>query len=173
MRVVNETYSTEYNVSKDVDLQDRELLLPSNTLSSGLYKISLTVTSIKHNVSNNGYGFVRVRVPSLVAVIECGSSQTISRDSDVIINASLSYDPANPKSRSELLVFKWFCQGKDDAWFGGVLRNSSVLRLPRRRLEEGKYVFLVKVTTREGERKATASQTIKVVSFDVPKLCIR
>lgn len=171
--IVNETFLMKCKLPEDIEVHGRELVLPSNTLSSGLYRIALTVISEQHNVSKTKKGFLRVHTPSLIALIECGSSQTLSRDSNVILNASLSYNPANPAAGSSVLVFEWFCQGKTDAWFGSVVRNSSVLRLPRGWLKEDQYVFTVRVTAKEGGRKENASQTIKVVSFDVPVLCIR
>lgn len=173
LSVVNETYSANYKLPKDVQVNDRELVLPSNTLSSGLYKIAFTVISEQHNVSKTEFGFLRVRIPSLIAMIECGSTQILSHYSDVIINASLSYDPTNPTAGSGILNFEWFCQGKSDSWFGNIVRNSSVLRLPSKWLKEGQYLFIVKVMTKGEERKENASQTITIVGYDVPVLCIR
>ncbi|KAK3717311.1 hypothetical protein QZH41_002311 [Actinostola sp. cb2023] len=110
-----------------------------------LYKLALTVQSLAHSVSKTAYGFLRVREPSLVALIECGRVRIESRDNDIILNASQSYDPANPKAGSLFLTFRWSCNGKDDMWFGDVVRNGSVLRIPRKRLSDGEYVFVVEV----------------------------
>lgn len=159
--------------SEKVSLDERELMLPSYTLPYGLNKLIAMVTARPHGISKSVIGYVKVREPDLVALIDCGHERTVSRDREVIFNASRSYDPGSSITDSSLLSFKWSCECNGNAsWIGDdVLRNASILRIPQKRLSNGECTFLVEVA--KGKRKASARQRINVVDGNYPSLCVR
>jgi hypothetical protein len=171
--LINDSTETGVQTSEEVSLHDRELVLPSNTLTFGLKKLVVMVTVMPYGISKSVGGYVRVREPNLVALIDCGHVRTVSRAGDVILNASRSYDPGNPTADSSTLSFKWFCvHNGNTSWLGqDVPRNSSILRIPSKRLNIGEYDFQVHITS--GRRKASTSQKINVIESSFPTLCMR
>lgn len=152
------------------------LFLAARSLQGGLYKFTLSVTATPLGISKIATGFLRVRMPKLLAVIDCGSERVMPWNQEIVLNASSSRDPNdidNGKG-SDSLSFKWFCDSnRDVSCFKSVINNNkSVLKFPPGFLDLNvSYEFFVLVT--KGMRQAEASQSIKVVSGSSSPLCVR
>ena len=167
-------------VLEGIDTSARDLLLWPFSLKGGLYKVISTVTSIPCGVLKVSHGFFRVRVVELVASIDCGHFRSVSWDSQVILNASRSYDPSHTlygTEKQDTLKFEWICKDSRgvDCLEKNADRNNSVLTLPPRFLDasaNSTYTFVLNVT--KGLRFAEVRQTIKVKKQNhTSNLCIR
>lgn len=173
--ILNDTVTRVVPLSKEV-LSSSALFLESQSLRNGLYKFILSVTAKPHGISKSVIGFLRVRMPKLLAVIDCGSKRVMPWNQDIILNASSSRDPnesCDSQGRSAL-SFEWFCDtNRNVSCFSGSIDNRGpALMFPPKYLDlNRKYKFVVVVT--KGSRKAEATQSIEVMSGNFLPLCVR
>ena len=151
------------------------LFLAAQSLKGGLYQVTLSVTAIPYGISKAKTGFLRVRMPNLLATINCGSERVMPWNREVVLDGSSSRDPNDIGiSQSASLSFKWFCnQFYNISCFGGKVNNTQpVLKFPEKFLERNlAYQFVLLVS--KDSRRAEASQTITVVAENFPPLCVR
>ena len=169
------------SISKDVSfhnefLSSDVLFLPAQSLRGGLYKLTLSVTVEPLGISKAATGFLRVRMPKLLATIDCGSERVMVWNQKVVLNGSASRDPndIDVSVASSSLSFEWFCDPSGDvSCFNGQIDNKKpVLTFPAKFLDlNASYDFVVSVS--KGQRQAKASQTIKLVPGNSPPLCVR
>ncbi len=157
-------------------LASEVLFLAARSLKGGLYKFTLLVTATPLGISKVATGFLRVRMPKLLAVIDCGSERVMPWNQEIVLNASSSRDPNDigVGKASGSLSFEWFCDAnRNVSCFKGVVNNKkSVLKFPPKFLNLNEsYTFVVVVT--RGNRQAEASQRIEVASGSFPPLCVR
>ena len=103
---------------KDI-LSSNVLFLAARSLQGGLHKFTLEVTAIPLGISKGTTGFLRVRTPKLLVVIDCGSERVLPWNPDIILNASSSRDPNDidvGKARDSL-SFEWFCDAIRSVYF--------------------------------------------------------
>ena len=173
-KITNDSNLVE-TLSNDTKSSGVFFIAPSS-LRAGLYKLTLIVTAIPQGASKSTTGYFRVRMPRLLAVIDCGSERTMSWGREVVIDASKSRDPneVDANKDSGALTFQWFCNERRDVscFKGKIINKAPVLRFPAYFLEVNKsYPFLVVVS--EGPRHAEAKQTIMLVQDSFPSLCVR
>ena len=174
--VLNGSITEVSSFPKDV-LSSNVLFLTARSLQGGLYKFTLAVTAIPLGISKVATGFLRVRTPKLLVVIDCGSERVMPWNHDIILNASSSRDPNDidvGNKASDSLSFEWFCDAnRSVSCFNSSINNKkSALIFPPRSLEvNASYEFFVVVT--KGMRQAQVSQIIKVVAGNFPPLCVR
>ena len=157
-------------------LSSNVLFLAARSLRGGLYKFTLSVTTIPLGISKVASGFLRVRIPKLLAVIDCGSERAMPWSHEIILNASSSRDPneIDVSKASDSLSFEWFCDAnRSVSCFESSINNrKSALIFPLKFLDVNvSYEFFVVVT--KGTREAQASQIINVVEGNFPPLCVR
>lgn len=157
-------------------LSSNVLFLAVRSLRGGLYKFTVSATAIPLGISKVATGFLRVRIPKLLAVIDCGSERVMSWNHQIILNASSSHDPndIDVSKADESLSFEWFCDvNRSVSCFKSLINNNkSALIFPSKFLDVNvSYEFFVEVT--KGMRKAQASQIIKVMERNFPPLCVR
>ena len=173
--ILNGSITEVSSFAKDI-LSSNVLFLAARSLQGGLYKFTLEVTAIPLGISKVTTGFLRVRTPKLLVVIDCGSERVLPWNHDIILNASSSRDPNDidvGKARDSL-SFEWFCDAnRSVSCFKNSVNNSkSALIFPPMFLDvNSSYEFFVVVA--KGMRQAQASQIIKVVAGNFPPLCVR
>lgn len=173
VELVLKGFKTETVPFQDEILSSDVLYLTAKSLKGGLYKFTLSITAIPLGISKVATGFLRVRMPNLLATIDCGSERVNPWDKEVVLDGSASRDP-NDINISSALSFEWFCnEGGDVSCFKGKVNNKQpVLTFPPKFLElNTTYQFVLSVT--KGARQATASQTIKLMTESFPPLCVR
>lgn len=174
-RILNDSIIEIVPFPKEI-LSSDVLFLAARSLKGGLYKFTLSVTATPFGISKVATGFLRVRMPQLLAIIDCGSKRVMSWNHEIVLNASSSRDPNDIEvnKASGYLFFEWFCDSnRDVSCFKNKIDNKkSVLRFPPEFLiRYVSYEFFVVVS--KGKRQAEASQTIRVVSGNFPPLCVR
>lgn len=152
------------------------LFLPAKSMRGGLYKFTLMVTAMPLGVSKTATGFLRVRLPKLLARIDCGNERVMSWDKEVVLNGSASHDPnENDDSKANSsLIFEWFCYPSGNiSCFKGLIDNKKpVLTFPPKSYDfNTTYHFVLAVT--KGSRRATTIQTIKFLAGSFPAPCVR
>ena len=157
-------------------LSSNVLFLAARSLQGGLYKFTLAVTAIPLGISKVATGFLRVRTPKLLVVIDCGSERVMPWNDDIILNASSARDPndIDVGKASDSLSFEWFCDASRSVscFKSSINNNKSALIFPPRFLDvNASYEFFVVVT--KGMRQAQTSQIIKVVAGNFSPLCVR
>ena len=173
--ILNGSIAEVSSFPKDI-LSSNILFLAARSLQAGLYKFTLSVTAIPLGVSKVATGFLRVRTPKLLAIIDCGSERIMPWSHDIILNASSSRDPndIDVGKASDSLSFEWFCDAnRNVSCFKSSINNKkSALIFPPNFLDVNvSYEFFVIVT--KGMRQAQASQIIKVVAGSFSPLCVR
>lgn len=173
--ILNGTIADVISFPKEIFSSD-VLFLAARSLKGGLYKFTLSVTAMPLGISKVATGFLRVRVPKLLAVIDCGSKRVVPWNHEIILNASSSRDPndIDVSKDSGSLSFEWFCDAnRNVSCFNGSIENKkSALIFPPTFLDVNvSYEFFVVVT--KGTRQAEASQIIEVVTGSFPPLCVR
>ncbi|XP_020607936.1 LOW QUALITY PROTEIN: polycystic kidney disease protein 1-like 2 [Orbicella faveolata] len=172
--ILNGSVTEVSSFPKDI-LSSNVLFLAARSLQGGLYRFTLSVTAIPLGISKVATGFLRVRTPKLLAVIDCGRERVMSWNHEIILNASSSRDPNNINvgKASDSLSFEWFCDAnRSVSCFKSSVNNKSTLIFPPESLDvNASYEFFVVVT--KGMRQAEASQIIKVVAGSFPPLCVR
>ena len=152
------------------------LFIPAKSLRGGLYKFTLMVIAMPIGISKTATGFLRVRLPKLLASIDCGSERVMSWDKEVVLNGSASHDPNenNDSKANSSLIFEWFCysSGNISCFKRPIDNKQPVLIFSPNRLDFNKtYHFVLSVT--KGSRRATTMQTIKFLAGSFPPLCVR
>ena len=173
--VLNGSTTEVSSFPKDI-LSSNVLFLAARSLQGGLYKFTLAVTAIPLGISKVATGFLRVRTPKLLVVIDCGSERVMPWNHDIILNASSARDPndIDVGKASDSLSFEWFCDAnRSVSCFKSSINNKkSALIFPPRFLDvNASYEFFVEVT--KGMRQTQASQIIKVVAGNFSPLCVR
>ena len=175
--ILNGSVTEVSSFPKDI-LSSNVLFLAARSLQAGLYKFMLSVTAIPLGISKVATGFLRVRTPKLLVVIDCGSERVMPWNHDIILNASSSRDPndIDVGKASDSLSFEWFCDAnRSVSCFESSIiidNKKSALIFPPRFLDvNASYEFFVIVT--KGMRQAQASQIIKVVAGSFLPLCVR
>ena len=173
--ILNGSITEVISFPEDV-LSSNVLFLAARSLQGGLYRFTLAVTAIPLGISKVATGFLRVRTPQLLAVIDCGSERIMPWNHVIILNASSSRDPndIDVGKVSHSLSYEWFCDAnRSVSCFNSSINNTrSALTFPSKFLDiNASYEFFVVVT--KGMRQAEASQTIKVVTGSFPPLCVR
>ena len=173
--ILNGSITEVSSFPKDI-LSSNVLFLAARSLQGGLHKFTLEVTAIPLGISKVTTGFLRVRTPKLLVVVDCGSERVLPWNHDIILNASSSRDPNDidvGKARDSL-SFEWFCDAnRSVSCFKNSINNSkSALIFPPNFLDvNSSYEFFVVVT--KGMRQTQAIQIIKVVAGNFPSLCVR
>ena len=152
------------------------LFLSAHSLKGGLYKFILTVTATPLGIAKATTGYLRVRMPKLLATIDCGSIREMPWNQEIVLNGSRSSDPNDIDSSSahSLLLFKWFCgPNRNISCFQKKINNTQpVLRFPKKSLNRNTTYQFVLLVTKES-REAETSQTIAVRDGNFKPLCIR
>lgn len=168
--------SKTVNVPFTKEVSSNFLFLSAHSLKGGLYKFTLTVTATPLGISKATSGYLRVRMPKLVATIDCGSKREMPWNQDIVLNGSRSSDPNDIDSSSahSLLSFQWFCgPNRDTSCFQGMINDTQpVLRFPKGFLNRATTYQFVLLVTKES-REAETSQTIAVRDGNFKPLCIR
>ena len=158
------------------EVSSNSLFLSAHSLKGGLYKFILIVTAMPLGISKATTGYLRIRMPKLLATIDCGSTREMPGNQDIVLNGSRSSDPndIDTSSAHSPLLFQWFCgPNRDTSCFQGRINDTQpVLRFPKGFLNSTttyQFVLLVKKESREGE----TSQTIAVRDENFEPLCIR
>ena len=100
------------------------LILLSNELEYGLYRIELTLTLVNaFSIKGIAKGYIRVTTSDLIVDMQEGSANERMYSEPVVINATGSRDP-DTLDRSGL-KFKWYCYNITDR-----LRDFSTLEIP-------------------------------------------
>ena len=174
------------------DMERAYLELEPRRLESGNYSITLNIsyndTKITH--TEEKYWFtthLRVVSSQLVASIAGGSSLEVdsSSQTQLVLNASNSFDPDNPDDSSKSLTFGWMCNFEKnsvsavpdelcnstvfvDITFDG---NKDIVKLNVNRFREN-VTYIFRVTVSEGLRSKSAEQRVKLLQ-KIPSLEIR
>nr|CAB3258556.1 polycystic kidney disease 1-related protein-like [Phallusia mammillata] len=184
------TYSNPiYNSTEQI------LHLPPGLLDYGIYEISFNATLVGTVLFATANSLVRVEPAKLVAVIDGGTERKISRQQDLNIDASGSFDPDYPQQTN--FKFSWEChvlhsRGKScfrdltnqpserafqpvatpmqriaSDFPKGILFNQSVLNIPGRYLSEESdtFVFVVNIS-KDGRLPNYATLVVKTTSED-------
>ena len=177
-----------------------DLILLSNELEYGLYRVRLTLTlQNAYDIAGTAEGYLKITTSDLIVDIQEGSANRRSYLQPVFINASASLDPDTPDGSG--LEFKWYCYNitdrlanfsylkvplstlKDtlvesplpDGCFnqnGTMAANSSQITLPQQKIvKNGLYV--VKLVLTSGNRKATKATVIQVTDEELSHFHIR
>lgn len=173
--ILNDSVTEVVQFPKEI-LSFSTLFLAARSLRSGLYKFTLSVRANPLGISKAASGFLRVRMPKLLAVIDCGSKRVMPWNHDIVLNASSSRDPndIDVSKANGSLSFAWFCDtNRSLSCFNGSIYNrGSVLVFPPKFLDLSvTYRFVVVVT--KVMRQAEATQSIEIVSGSFLPLCVR
>ena len=172
--------------SKDTVTSD--LILPSNKLEYGSYRIKLTLTLLNaYSITGTAEGYLHVTTSDLIVDIQEGSANKRMYSQPVLINATGSLDPDTLDKIG--LEFKWYCYNITDRFAdfntseaplstlqdvlvetplpegcfnqnGTLEMNSSKITLEQMTINSGVYV--VKLVLTAGNRKATKSTVIQM-----------
>lgn len=169
-------FENESIVFQEKIISSEVLFFAAKSLKGGLYKVTLSVTVIPQGISKAKSGFLRVRMPNLLATINCGSKRVMPWNREVVLDGSSSRDPNDiGASPSASLSFKWFCnQLYNISCFGGRVNNTQpVLKFPEKFLERNLAYQFVLLLASKDSRRAETSQTITVVAENFLPLCVR
>jgi len=93
-----------------------ELTIPKNTLPYGRIVTGLEVVVMETesglSVARKTAQWLTVKASPLVAHIAGGSARSVDLGSDVVVDASTSYDPDAVVTNSTLLTYSWSCKTK-------------------------------------------------------------
>lgn len=91
-----------------------KLTIRPKSLRVGLYFIRLVAEMTKEEGAlGYDYGFLQVVYPDLVAKIR-GVDMVVKGTSDVVLDATDSYDPHDPAARDQGITFTWLCRREDE-----------------------------------------------------------
>lgn len=176
------------------------LILLSNELEYGLYRITLTLTLTNaFDIKGTAKGYVQVTTSDLIVDMQEGSANKRMYSRPLFINATGSLDP-DTLDRSGL-EFKWYCYNITDRFAdfstsktplstlldvlvenplpdgcfnqnGTLPMNSSHISLPRQKIiKNGMYV--IKLVLVSGNREATKSTVIQMRDEEISHFHIR
>ena len=96
------------------DVRSENLTIAPKKLLVGLYYIRLTAEMTKEEGAINfDYGFLEVVLPNLVAKIS-GVDKAVKGTGNIFLDATDSYDPAEPSLKDQGLTFTWLCRREDE-----------------------------------------------------------
>ncbi|KAM5227335.1 polycystin-1 [Ctenodactylus gundi] len=156
-----------------VDMSRPQLVVPRMALPVGHYCFVFVVSFGDTPLARSIQANVTVAAERLVPIIEGGSSRVWSDTQDLVLDGSKSYDPNLESDDQTPLSFHWACVASTQSQNSGCAlnfgpRGSSVVTIPRERLEAGvEYTFNLTVW-KVGRREEAASQTVLVRSGRVP-----
>lgn len=184
----------------DVTSQSNTLFLRNGSLDFGYYMVWLRVTLFSDtNLTASDFGIIEITKPQIVARIAGGRLVTRQFSQPIILDASQSYDPdvGAMNNANDSMNFTWFCRVLGESWpesnissapivvqsyngsrdgcFGsGIGRlapqeDHQVLTISGGILAVNRsYEFLLVIT--KGEKKSVASQIVKIVPDEPPKI---
>ncbi|XP_078670977.1 polycystin-1-like protein 2 isoform X2 [Branchiostoma floridae x Branchiostoma belcheri] len=120
---------TPIAIPPSVSTSASELTLPKNTLPYGNVIVGLEVVVMETesglSVARKVAQWLTVRASPLVAHIVGGSARSVDVGSDVVVDASTSYDPDAVVTNSTLLTYKWSCITESGTSCNEVFGNST------------------------------------------------
>ena len=159
-----------------MDTSGTVLRIPASYLKVGYYLVTFTARIFDNGLAKTVERFLNVIPGALSAIINGGTSQTLSWQHNIVLDASSSSDP---RDTSAVLDFKWYCEYMLDinttaGCFGEksadtIKHFGAVWVVPARTLAKGiNYLFTVKVISRQQYggsgsnevREATAQQNV-------------
>ncbi|XP_058142615.1 polycystin-1 isoform X2 [Dasypus novemcinctus] len=156
-----------------VDVSRPQLVLPRLALPVGHYCFVFMVTFGDTPLGRRLQANVTVAAERLVPIIAGGSYRVWSDTQDLVLDGSKSYDPNLEDGEQTPLSFHWACTASSQGEAGGCMlalgpRASSVLTVPRERLEAGvEYTFDLTVW-KAGRKEEATNQTVLIRSGRVP-----
>lgn len=176
------------------------LILLSNELEYGLYRIELTLTLINaFSIKGIAKGYIRVTTSDLIVDMQEGSANERMYSRPVVINATGSRDPDTLERGG--LKFKWYCYNISDRFNhfsssetplstfldvlvenplpdgcfsqnGTLTMNSSHISLPQRKMIKN-GIYVIKLELVSGNREATKSTVIQMKDEEISHFHIR
>lgn len=176
------------------------LILLSNQLEYGLYRIKLTLTLANaFGITGIAVGYVKVTTSDLIVDIQEGSANKRMYSRPVLINATGSLDP-DTLDRSGL-EFRWYCYNITDRFAdfstsktplstlldvlvenplpdgcfnqnGTLTMNSSHISLSRKKIIKN-GIYVIKLVLMSGNREATKSTVIQMRDEEISHFHIR
>nr|XP_045017588.1 polycystin-1 isoform X2 [Jaculus jaculus] len=156
-----------------VDVSRPQLVVPRLALPVGHYCFVFVVSFGDTPLARSIQANVTVAAERLVPIIEGGSYRVWSDTQDLVLDGSKSYDPNLEDGDQTPLSFHWACVASTQSEAGGCMlnfgpRGSSVVSIPRERLEAGvEYTFNLTVW-KAGRKEEAANQTVLIRSGLVP-----
>nr|XP_051695478.1 polycystin-1 isoform X2 [Oryctolagus cuniculus] len=156
-----------------VDVSRPQLVVPRLALPVGHYCFVFVVSFGDTPLARSIQANVTVAPERLVPIIEGGSYRVWSDTQDLVLDGSESYDPNLEEGDQTPLSCHWACVASTQSEAGGCTlnfgpRGSSVVTIPRERLEAGvEYTFNLTVW-KAGRREEATSQTVLIRSGRVP-----
>ena len=176
------------------------LILLSNELEYGLYRIKLTLTLVNaFSIKGIAEGYVKVTTSNLIVDMQEGSANERMYSQPLVINATGSRDPDT--SDGSGLEFKWYCYNITDSSAdfitsktplstlldilvenplqdgcfnqnGTLPMNSSYIHLPQQKIIKN-GIYVIKLVLVSGNREATKSTVIKMRDQEISHFHIR
>lgn len=170
----NEIWRTENPVSivtrKGDENELKHFTLEPFQLEVGLYLVKLTIelrvrskeANEQSNVDYFNVCFIEIRSVSLSATIKGGDKRIVFKDADVVMNASMSYDPSRPLDQQDHLAFHWTCESHNDISCTAKSQGTSICVIETRLHVGQTYKFqLILKTTDGSNRHETVYQFIE------------
>ena len=176
------------------------LILLSNELEYGLYRIKLTLTLVNaFSIKGIAEGYVKVTTSNLIVDMQEGSANERMYSQPLVINATGSRDPDT--SDGSGLEFKWYCYNITDSSAnfitsktplstlldilvenplqdccfnhnGTLPMNFSYIHLPQQKIIKN-GIYVIKLVLVSGNREATKSTVIKMRDEEISHFHIR
>ena len=153
---------------------------PGLSLAAGVYSIQVTAMHLTANATDSDTTYVNVKRAGLEAIIDGGSSRTVSVNKVMHVDArSRSHDPETSLVKTGL-SFVWACVDSDGAscqtrFDAGRTSQSAAhdgyVYIRTASLGVGTYLFTVIVT--KDTRNTSASQTVRIVAGYIPEVKLR
>ncbi|XP_040829428.1 polycystin-1-like isoform X2 [Ochotona curzoniae] len=156
-----------------VDVSRPQLVVPRLALPVGHYCFVFVVSFGDTPLARSIQANVTVAAERLVPIIEGGSYRVWSDTQDLVLDGSESYDPNLEDGEQTPLSCHWACVASTQTEAGVCTlnfgpRGSSVVTIPRERLEAGvEYTFNLTVW-KAGRKEEVASQTVLIRSGRLP-----
>ncbi|XP_035672187.1 polycystic kidney disease protein 1-like 2 [Branchiostoma floridae] len=158
-----------------------ELTVPRNTLPYGRIVTGLEVVVMETesglSVARKTAQWLTVKASPLVAHIAGGSARSVDLGSDVVVDASTSYDPDAVVANSTLLTYSWSCETKsgtscDEVFGNSTDQQSYVISAALMPPYEPEVTLTVQVGYRERD-PGQYSQTLQIFPAGSPTVQIR
>ncbi|XP_011375218.1 polycystin-1 isoform X3 [Pteropus vampyrus] len=156
-----------------VDMSRPQLVVPRLVLPVGHYCFVFVVSFGDTPLAQSIQANVTVAPERLVPIVEGGSYRVWSNTQDLVLDGSKSYDPNLEDGDQTPLSFHWACVASTQSGTGGCAlnfgpRGSSVVTIPRERLQAGvEYTFNLTVW-KAGRKEEATNQTVLIRSGQVP-----
>ncbi|KAK3597552.1 hypothetical protein CHS0354_018147 [Potamilus streckersoni] len=179
-------WSIDADIDSDINSMKPRTVIPGNTLKGGkTYKVTFTATlKTVTEETITGVASISFKTTSspLRPIIDNGENFQHAIGKDLILGASLSYDP--DKQTGVTTTYKWECQEKfgDGNFYPCWKVNASTTTPELFRMDEGIITIFPKTMLREGSefkftltmqkdsRKASTISTVKIVASDAPQI---